>query len=129
MNSDSKGVLTIISSELARQLMVPCLHHFHIIVYSTICLYYFILQFLPGGEISFEIVIFSIIVLLLGGVIEFFAICYIAKASTLSNEFKNKVLKLYGNSKAKRSIISGLQPLSINLEYLRTVETIGWIIF
>lgn len=55
---------------------------------------------------------------------EYFAICYIAKAATLSNEFKRKSLIIHGRDKAKRAMIRGLQPLSINLETLRFVDTI-----
>lgn len=117
-------ILTIIESELARDLMVPCLHHFHLVIFSTIALYYFILQFFQRGKIFHIIVTLSLAMLLLGGIVEFFAVCYTAKASILSNEFISKVLKLYGHVKIKRAMTAGLQPVSINLEVFRSVETI-----
>lgn len=61
------GILTIIQSELAHDLIVPPLHHFHLIGLSTLCLYYFILQFLPGGEISLVIVALSFVGIGMGG--------------------------------------------------------------
>lgn len=118
------SILTIIQSELARDLIVPCLHHFHLIVVATICMYYFILQFLPGGEISMVIVALAFVGIGLGGLIEYFAICYIAKAATLSNEFKRKSFIRYGHDKVKRAVIRGLLPLSIDLESLRSMDTI-----
>lgn len=116
-------ILSIIKSELARDLVLPCLHHFHMVVISTITFYYFILQFLQGGKIDFVIGAFSIIVLLLAGMIEFFAIFYTAKISSLSIEFKRMAFTFYGHDKLKRLTIQGLQSISINLEFLSSVET------
>lgn len=117
-------VLATLQSELARDLIVPCLHHFDTVVLSTISLYYFVLQFLPHGEISLVVVAVSLIMLFGSGVVEFVVVFYIAKATDLSNKFKKKIAFFYGHDKIKRRLIARLQPISINLEFFGSVATI-----
>lgn len=118
-------VMTLIVSELAREFLNPCMHYATCVVVSTLALYHVILQFMPQTVTASPFLI-GMCSMALGicVMIEFFAICLIARAGAGSQLFLQRSKRLHGDNKYARKVFSALLPNSINLELIRSVDTL-----
>lgn len=117
------GVMTVLQVDLAKDLITPILHHFYIVIWSTISLYYLLLQFMPGKEVSLVVSACCICMIIGGIVIEMFAICFVANACKMSKKFIRIMKYTHGRNRYRRKVMRGLLPNSINLEFLGSAET------
>lgn len=117
-------IMSIIQGGLASDLISPCLHHAILVSESTVALYYFIKQFMPGGKISVMVTFTGMVMILTGFVNETFAIRFVAESSTRSKTFKRKMATFYGTSKYRRRVVGALLPNWINLEFVSSVESL-----
>lgn len=118
------GVMTILQLDLDKELVTPVLHHFYIVTWSTMSLYYFLLQFVPGkGDVSLVVSACCVCMILGGLMLEMVVICFGANASKMSREFLRVMKEKNGKDKYRMKVLKGLLPNSINLEVLGSAET------
>lgn len=117
--------MTLIVSDLAREFINPCMHYVYAVFISTLALYHVILQFMPQNSTVSPVMIgLCVSVLGICVMIEFFAICLIARAGAGSQLFIQRSKRLNGENKYARKVLASLLPNSINLEFNRSADTL-----
>lgn len=102
---NSLRIMTVQQGELAREFVTVCLHHFYLVLLSTSALYYFLMQFMPGYEMSIVLSILCCTVFLIAFILESFAVGVVSKGSALSKEFLRKMRVNNGRFKRRRKIL------------------------
>ncbi|OXA45115.1 hypothetical protein Fcan01_20067 [Folsomia candida] len=76
-------IMTIVESNLLRELLMPCTHHIFAVFFSTLSFVYFFKEFSPRNpdDISIFVVILSVIIIAMTTLIEVYSICFIAEAA------------------------------------------------
>lgn len=117
-------LMTILVQEIGHDLISVCLHHAYAVIISTIAMYYFVVQFTPGKQMSILVTYTSLLMLFGATGLEMLAICFVAKASFMSRATLRKLFMDHGKDKNRGKIVRSLQPNSISLEFLDSVDTI-----
>lgn len=119
----SLGIMTILQVELDKDLITPVLHHFYVVTWSTTSLYYLLLQFMPGREVSMLVSACCIGMLIGGLIVELVVVCFVAKACRMSKKFLRIMKDTHGTKRYRRKVLRSLLPNSINLEFLGSAKT------
>lgn len=119
----SLGIICKIHSELARDWVTTCMHHFYLIVCCSMGVWVLIKMFVDKAGITIFLFVGSLIGVGVVSFLEWFAVNFVSKAATGSNEFLHRMHKYNEKSKDRKKILAALLPNSINLEMIGSVET------
>lgn len=117
-------IMTLQQGEFARFCIFTCMHHAHLVTMSTCALYYFLIQFSPGHEISTIVTLLCGILILFCAGLEYFAVGVMAKASSASKEYIRGMKFVHGMNKYEKKVLRSVLPNCINLELIGSLDTI-----
>lgn len=117
-------VMTIVQSEFFRSFRNPCMHHIFAVVMATVGLYNLMLEIISNFSRPIWVGITCIMVIFVAWVFEFYTVCLVAKVGVASKNFIRKMRRIHGTDRYKRRLLNARLPNAINLEFLRSVDSI-----
>lgn len=121
---NSLRIMTVIQAALTRDFLNPCLHHAHAVLFSTLALFYLIVEFMRKKRPDLFLVAVCVVILGFCVFIEFYAICLIARIARGAKLFIARMTRDSGRNRYKRKVVGALLPNTVKLELLVSLDSI-----
>lgn len=120
------SIICKIHSELARECVTTCMHHFYLVVCCSMGIWVLIKQIVDQEELSVFLCVGSFAIVGVLSFLEWFIVNFISMSATESMEFLYRMQKYNENSKYRKKVLIALLPNSINLEITGSVDTMRY---